>query len=88
VSIAGSELGIGTFLDPGLYFRHGQHTVDICNQQRTLADYLIDIWRRITFSFLVVYAHFYAVNECNERNVGIGELERKKEGTKKRLVQS
>ena len=56
VSIAGSELGIGTFLDPRLYFRHGQHTVDICNQQRTLADYLIDIWHGITFSFLVVYA--------------------------------
>ena len=88
VSIVGSELGIGTFFDPGLYFGHGQHTVNICNQQGTLADYLIDIWRGITFSFLVVYANFYAVNECNERNVGIGELERKKEGTKKRLVQS
>ena len=88
MSIAGSELGIGTFFDPSLYFRHGQYPVDICNQQRILADYLIDIWRRVTFSFLVVYANFYPVNECSERNVGISELERKKEGTKKRLVQS
>ena len=57
VSIAVSDLGIRTFLDPGLYFRHGQHTVDISNQQRTLSDYLTDIWHGITFSFLVVYAN-------------------------------
>ena len=77
-SIRGLEVGCRSFLDPGLYFRHVQHTLVMPIYQRKFLEYLIEVWCWFAFIFLLFHQQTQVVKKFNERNVGVAELEKRR----------